>query len=1840
MMSRDGRCKTFDARADGFVRSEGCGLVVLKRLSDAIADGDPIRAVIRGSAVNHDGRSAGLTAPNGAAQREVIGQALANAGLEAGRVSYVETHGSGTALGDPIEVEALAEVYGCAASETPCVLGAVKSNIGHAEAAAGIAGLIKAVLALEHEAIPANLHFQSLNPNILLEGTRLVIPTQLQAWRAGGRPRCAAVSSFGWSGTNAHVVIEEAPARAAAEVAGAEERVHVLALSARSGAALRDLATAWLGVLNGPAAVGDLCGTAAVRRSHHAHRAAVVGRTREELSAGIGAFLRGEAGGGVSFGRGEGQQRAVFVFSGQGGQWGGMGRQMLARSAAFRGAIAECAAAFRGHVGWDLAEELEQGGTATIDRVQPTLFALGVGLSAHWRSWGIEPGMVVGHSMGEVTAAHVAGHLTLEDAARVICVRSRLLRRLSGRGAMLTVELSVAEAAAAIAGYEAEISVAVSNSARWTVLSGSPGAIAAVAKRLGELNVYCRAVQVDVASHSPQVDEIGAELIELLGGVQGRAGAVPMWSTVDSRVICGDELGATYWARNLRAPVCFARAVEEIGKAGHRLWIEVSPHPVLLGSLQEAVAGGVTVASMRREEDAERTLLEGLAALYAGGGTVLWEGVYGKGVRCVELPKYPWQRETYWLEDAGGSSERGGGAGAGPGLGGRVSPAGEAGAHYWERELSVAGQAELGEHRVQGEAVLAGSRSVEWALQAAREVLGAGAYRVEEIEWKRLLSVGDGARIQVALRGTGFAVYGRRDGEDDWREHARGRVVRLEESGPGADVRGARERCATRQSGEEFYRGLAERGLAYGKSHRGVQEVWRGSAEAVGRVACGGGLSGILDACFQVVSAACVESAGTRVPVRAGSVSVWEEPRGEVWVWARRSGAIEVVDGAGRRVIAAEGLELEQLGGAHSEIESWFYELEWHRQDRTAAPAGAGGRWVVVGDGGGVGERLCAALAGLGAQSVGLDGEAVERVVGAARGGCRGIVVLWGLEGPVRWEQVLRLVQALAQHPFREAPRLWLVTRGLESAPLWGLGRTVAYEHAELNCSMVEFADDCAVDELAAELCAGTAEDQVRLLADGRYVARLVAAPEREPSLSAAAGRAFRLESARIGRLDALGLRAMERRGPGAGEVAVEVAAAGLSFKDVLIALGTHPNRGEAVGLGQEFAGRITAVGSGVEGLRVGDAVVGCCSGSFASEVIVPAAGVTRKPNGLGFEEAGGLPVAMSTAYHSLHELARVRAGERVLIHSAAGATGLAMVGVAHWLGAEVWATAGTPEKRAYLRALGIREVMDSRSCAFAGEIAERTGGRGMDVVVNSLTGEAVAAGLSVLAVNGRFIELATRDIYAGGHLQLAAFRKGSAYFAVDLKRLLDADPHRFQKLLARAIDLVATRAVKPLPVQVLGIADAATAFGKLAAGEPIGKLVLSLRERERALIAALPGVRRDATYLITGGLGGIGLRVARWLVERGARHLALAGRRPPGAAAASAALAALRAAGVEVRVFAVDVADAAQLARMLAEIDIGMPALCGVLHAAGVLEDGMIVRMSADQFARVLAPKVEGAKHLHALTRERALDCFVLFSSVASLLGSPGQSNYAAANAYLDALAAERRRMGLPATSINWGSWAEIGLAAAQDNRGARLAGRGIATLPPDHAVQALEKILQQGRAHTAVMPFDLRQWRQYYPKRATAPLFLLLPQPHARNTPRQSPFREQLAAAVPHERLAALERHILEHAAVVLCKPVERLNKHDTFGALGLDSLIALEFRNRLELSLTLTCPATLIWNYRTVPALAKHLCALLKLDEATLKNESDDDLTPLVQEMISLADEERRALSDATPGRPANA
>ncbi|MFJ2926781.1 SDR family NAD(P)-dependent oxidoreductase [Streptomyces massasporeus] len=1934
MLSPDGRCKFASASADGFVRSEGIGVVVLKLLDDAIADGDAIRAVIHGSATLNDGRNGGaMIAPARSGQEQTLRAAYADAGVDPARVDYVEAHGTGTKVGDPVELGALTAVLGEGrTADRPLLVGSVKTNIGHCEGAAGIAGLIKAVLCLEKGLVPPSLHSAELTPAVDWSNVALEVPQELRPWPQDERPGLAGVSSFGISGTNAHVVLGAYRPEPVPE-AEAEERPRLLALSSHTPETLRETAAAYARYLGagGEPALRDIAFSAAARREHRESRLTVVGSSHKEIAGKLGAFLEGVA---TPLLRSaddvyEAPAQVVFVFPGQGSQWVGMGRELLRTQPEFRRAMEECDEAIRAEAGWSVIERLTGGAALEgVDVVQPTLWAMEVALAAVWRAWGVEPDYVVGHSMGEAAAACVSGALSVADAAAVICRRSALAKEVSGRGAMASVELSAEEARRELEPYADSISVAAINGPRSTILSGDGEAMRGLLASLQQRGVFCRLVRVDFASHGPQVEPLRQPLLDGLRTLRPRAGSVPMYSTVLTEAVDGSGLDADYWARNLREPVHFGPVVERLLEGGRTLFVEISPHPILTPAMSEYIdrsdGGSLAVGSTRRGEPEVQALLDSFGTLHLNGCPVDLARPFEPEARYVRLPGPAWQRQTYWFpegpEGAAPVTRRAApsrASGDGHPLLGAPVPGAD---HVWEGPLDLGRNAYLRDHQVQGVVIVPGTASVELVSAAGATTFGAPpaladityhegvfVYPDEEPPVLRLA-------FERSSDGTWTFEISTRYADDD--EPRRNVTGRLDPTAPAAtgvpgEPREAVQRRAPEADAQEFYRRFAAKGNQWLGAFQGIERLWSRDGEALARVEIPESIRdevahhlfhpALLDACGHTLAAVVGESGGESehdafVLGGIDRVRIHGTPRGRLWSHAVRTevradalvGDVEVRDESGTLLAEFQGLRLrylipQQLG---RDASAWVHEVVWRSAPAASGSRPASGFWLLFADSAGTAEALTSRLGGRcvvvtpgagyarrDADRYDIDPDAaddyrallddVRRETGDLV--CEGVVHLWSCDtddpgsldadpaaAVARAERlgchsVLRLFHALdaAQWP---DTRVWLVTDGAQRLPghegpvsvgqamLWGFGRSLIQEYGQWRGALVDLpagGGSRAAEQLAAELLSGSAdsaENQIAYRAGQRYVARLTrrhvpaadqAGTGRAPG-SQDAGDRFEVNTREVGLLDQLGPLPAGHRRPGPGEVEIRVGHTALNYRDVLTALGRYPGAPRGAKLGWECTGVVTEVGEGVAGLRVGDEVVAVAEGALASHVVTDAHLVVPVPARLLPEEALTLPAAFLTAYYGLCELAALAPGERVLIHAATGGVGLAALQIARWRGAEVYATAGSPHKRALLKAMGVKHVADSRSGDFAESIRAATRGKGVHVVLNSLAGEAIEQNLSLLAPYGRYVELSKKDLLENSSIGLLPFSKNLSFFSVDVIDLFRNRPEKAGALLERILELVEGRELEPLPYEVYDVGDVESAFRQMARARHIGKILVRFDEAAEPsppVSGAGDGQRlsADGTYLVTGGLGGIGLKLAEWLAGRGAGHVMLLGRSPLGDRAG--ALERLGRSGARVSYHAVDVADETAMRALLREhTGSGRPPVKGVIHAAGVLDLVSAAELGVEQFEAMVRPKAVGAWTLHRLLEREPLDFFVLFSSASAVLGSPRLSAYAAANASLDALAHLRRSQGQPALSVNWGFWASVGMVARYaEQHGRDLAPQGVQSFTPEEGIALLQRLLDTSATQVTVLAADWDRWRAAYPDAARDPLLSELfgsapapvpvsaPEPVPASAPEPVPVSVPEAtapvAAAPHTAPATpaqdtrdVEKFLVERVAKVLALPTDRLNTRKPLNRLGMDSLMATEVRSEIRHTYNVVVPLAKILSGQSITDLADFVSA----------------------------------------------
>nr|WP_040699567.1 type I polyketide synthase [Nocardia vinacea] len=1846
-LSPDARCKAFAAAADGTGFSEGVGMLVLERLSDARRLGHTVLAVVRGSAVNQDGASNGLTAPNGLSQERVVAQALANAGLAASDVDAVEAHGTGTKLGDPIEASALINVYGEGRESGPLRLGSLKSNIGHTQAAAGVGGVIKMVQAMRHEMLPKTLHVDAPSPHVDWSAGTVRLLQNSEPWPAGKRVRRAGVSSFGASGTNAHLILEEAPVDPVAAQAGGDvEGVTIaesiasyvvpLVISAKSEDALRAQAgrlRQWL-IGDPDADIWDVAHSLTTSRALLDWRGVVVGRDRRELLAGLAELAAG-APNTIESRANSGQ--TAFLFTGQGAQRVGMGADLYRAFPVFAASLDEVCTEFDPLLGRSLKDLMFADPDGVLDRTeftQPALFAFEVALFRLVESFGVTPDVLIGHSIGELAAAYVAGVWSLVDACVLVAARGRLMGALPVGGAMLAVAIGEERAVQIVADFGGRVSVAAVNGPFSTVLSGNVDAIAEIERQLGAIGVKTNRLRVSHAFHSALMDPMLAEFRSVAESISYRSPSLPVVSN-ESGVPAGDAVREPeYWVRQVRGCVRFAPGVAALAAAGVRRFVEVGPDAVLaamtrecLAEVPDAEAESMVIATARRATDEPIQFVSALAQAAVAGMEVDWAPLFaGRSAVRVDLPTYAFQHQRYWLRPAGGHDIRQSGLDdAGYPLLGAMVRLPDSSEAVFTGMLSRTEQPWLGDHVIGGVALLPGAALMDLVLHVGTMV---DCPQVAELVLEAPLPVPSVGAVELRVVASGpdetgavtVSVYSRpridtaaQEHPQQWVRHAVATVA----AGSDAPTVGPDQTIwppagATAIALADAYAELAESGYEYGPVFRGLTALWRGDGELFAEVelpeparseAAGFGVHpALLDAALHALllgGSAPAQPNAVVVPFSWENVALYATGATSLRVRVTRQDAaagderiaVTLSDTAGMVVAEVGALTLrpvsvDALGAAPRRGAGLGYGVDWIALPTPASdlPTGV---WSAADDG----ETVT--IAGRVAMVVRLDAEPFAHPA-------------TDLPIAVR-DSVTTLTQRIQRLLTADGP-IVVVTRhavavhhgevvDLLAAAAWGLLRTAQSEHPDRI--FVIDVDDWSDYRRCAEMVLTTeGEAQLAVRRGTAHTPRLsqVGSDVVEVATTQHAGAladgpvsdksTWTLTLLGKGTLSADNFRLTEDASASepltAGQVRVSMRAVGVNFRDILIALGTYPDAGARIG--NEGAGIVLEVAPDVNEFAPGDAVFGFVPG-LGSTVVADRRLLAPMPSGWSFARAAAVPAVYATAYYGLVDLASAQPGETLLLHAATGGVGMAAVQLARHLGLRLLVTASEP-KWDVLRELGFAddEIGDSRSLGFEGKFLEVTGGRGVDIVLDSLAGEFVDASLRLLPRGGRFIEMGMLD--RRDPAVVAAEHPGVDYRSFVL---LDADPERLQQILRALVELFDAGTLAPSHTTAWDLRQLPEAFRYVSQARHIGKNVLTV---------PIPPLA-DGTVLITGGTGGLGAVVARHLITaHRVRRVLLASRRGPDTPGAAELREELAALGAQVDVVACDAADRTALDRVLAQIPPQHP-LTGVIHAAGVLADGMFATMTSEQIANVLRPKVDAAWNLHEATKDMDLSAFVLYSSIAGVIGSAGQANYAAANVFLDALAHYRQVIGLPATSVAWGPWRQrAGMTSAFGAADfARLRREGFAPLDDEEGMALFDAALAGGKAAFVAARVDRTALADTDPGELRA-VMRGVARPGRRRAAAaaardSSDLVSQLSGRSTAEQDSVILDLIRTQAAAVLGHDdVETIAPNKPFSDIGFDSLGVMEFRNRLKTTAGVQLSPTAMFDYPTPTALAEFL------------------------------------------------
>ncbi|MCB1810332.1 MAG: SDR family NAD(P)-dependent oxidoreductase [Candidatus Competibacteraceae bacterium] len=1930
-LSQDGQLSTFDARANGYVRGEGAGMVVLKPLQQAMADDNRIYAVIRATRVNQDGRTVTLTSPNPEAQIALLQGVCEAAGISPAQVAYVEAHGTGTPVGDPIEATAIGRVFGKVEREQPVLIGSVKPNIGHLESAAGISGFIKVALSIYHGMVPSNRNFKSPNPNIPMDGLNLQVPLSETSLPVVDGVCRAVVNSFGFGGTNACALLESAPPSVTpATVSDAVNppspygRIYPVPISAADTDALANYAGLLAKSVDSEGSlaqlsVAEIANIQGRFRDHLDQRAVVLAHSTVDLADKLKVLQQGEEWPSTSRddipqiiqSRTSHEHKLVFTFAGQGGQWWKMGRRLLLEEPCYRRAIDEFDAVFQGIAGWSVVDEmLADEKSSRVDEAavtQPTIFAVQIGLAALWQQRGIEPDIVIGHSFGEVAAAYIAGAISLQTAAVLIHKRGLIKDQAGSQGAMAVVALAP-EQLTPFLPMDGSVGIAAFNGPAMATISGAVEGVQQTLRAIEAYDpaIFTRYLKMDFAWHSSALEPVESWFLSAVGELTWQMPRIPIVSTVTGML--ETVFDASYWWRNLRQPVCYTAAIESALELAGDTFIELGPHRTLsgltTGIAQACDRSPLIINSLHREQDDFEALAYATGALYVAGVEVNWAGFTpAVAAKSVSLPKYPWNNESLWMQ-----SEEARhilfDAPVHPLLGQRdkgPTPS-------WSNEITLTSHRYITDHNVAGQAVFPGAGYIEMMLAAVRDHFGEGCIELENIQFLTALGIeqDDDVLLRTELDPVrGFIrIYSRkRDTESDWTLRASGKA-RQRDLMIAGDIAPPLTAPAVQQAG--FYTLAEQHGLIYGPQFQGVAGVWLEDSKhglaSIERPAAltddmrqqhmihpalfDAGLQSPIPAMDQLAGRWSPDSHTADAEIMANtddSSSSWPlmlpiqvrrvlyQGAAPARFWVRyelddtvgsQSATYTFCNADGVPFLSVEGFESREFasdqdaGNAGSKTACFYQEQLVPVQ--LPSPEVPAGRYLLLAAENSKAEPICTALAERGAivETVSVDWlnstahqSLCERITTLSEDAAGLAGILWIANYPgdlastsssadilhyveqntfavIGLGQVLDRLRELEHRPF-----FALLSCGarfatddtnyqeasLVQAAVVGLERVLASELSEfrgiqIDADAAAFADGSLIAEAILADCP---ETELLIRSGAALAPRLEpvsneALPARSLSLSAKdKNKNFLVTMNAPGVLDRLILRQSPMPRLQSNEALLRVHAVGLNFRDIMAATGLLPEQAELEpawqNLGLEFGAVVEAIGSDVTHLRPGDRVMGMGRRCLQRYIAMPAEGLIAIPATIDLAQAATIPSAFVTAHYALNHVARLQAGEKVLIHLATGGVGLAAIQLAQRAGAEIFATAGSDAKRDYLRQLGIKHVMNSRALDFADEILAATDGQGVDVILNALPSAFIEKGLDCLAPYGRFLEIGKRDVYADSPIGLKALRRNGSFAVIDLAAMGHDRPQLLASLFSELMELFQTGELKPIAMTLFGVAEVAEAFRFMSQAQHIGKVVVDLTGSELAVEVDRDKpieLDRNGTYLVTGGSRGVGVAVANWLSERGAGKLVLASRR--GMLEEEEIGQRIIENGAELESVALDIVDSVAVTALIQRLVADSKPLRGIIHGAAVIEDGLLYQLDAEQIQRVIRPKVAGAWNLHTALQETGadIDFLVSFSSIAAVLGSMGQSNYVAANAFLDAFAQYRAQQGLPAGTIAWGALGDTGFVARNEAMMSYLESSGFGLIPISKVTEALEQFINTSTPVLALAAIDWPQIGRTNPKIKDTPrLAGLVSGQHVGGTR----IRSELAVTPREGWPQLLADFIQAEVAKVLQVEAKQVSTTQSLTEIGLDSLSSFELMHRLEAELSLGIPVAKFLQTPTVEGLVEMLTVTLEASFAEAEN-----------------------------------
>ena len=1844
--SPDGMCRPLDSDASGTLFGSAVTLVLLAK-EEAVKNLNltPLAWII-GSAANNDGRDKiSYTASSGRGISDVVSSAIQSAGIGADSIGYVEIHGTATKMGDPVEIQALTRAFRMHAKtfNEPIFLGAIKANIGHVEAAAGTAGLIKAVKVLQTGIVPPVVNFETGNPKILWNKIPFKVPKKVVKFPdRKEQPRRAGITSLGVGGTNVHVILEAAiQSDYISEIDNVKQPPCLpLIVSGKNQVALRENVKQIRNILDPDRyqplpSLKDLTFSLATTRTNFSIRMAypVTSKDADDgyhiLLKSLQDFENNDLSRSKEILNSDQNRitQLAFLFTGQGSQYLNMAKFLYEEHPLFKRVLDNICSHFdlylKNNLTTIIFADPKSKEACLLDRTlytQPALFAIEVSLYRLFESWGIIPQYVMGHSIGELAAAHVAGIFSLEDGCKLVAKRGSLMDSISSQGSMASVQASESMTREAIVQCKLEehVSIAALNSPMQTVISGDAKKVDKLVLHFEKENIKVTRLTVSHAFHSHHMDTILDEFREVAESITYHRPKIGLISNLSGKR-CGEEVTSVqYWVDHIRNPVNFLEGMRSLEELNVNTFLELGPQPILTGigvnCLDKADSASFIHTLRKGKNDFEETI-KALSALHVRGGDINWEVFFEPyGGKRIDLPTYAFQRKRYWLDESNirqktikmVTEEH-------PLLGEKINIP-DTGITIFTTSFSLQNLDWLKDHVVFNETIIPGATFVEmmWAVKEALALEGS----LENILFTLPIFMPKRGELKIQIKveekENGFnniAVYSKiaDDSSSPWLENASGKF-----NGKILDIPTESLPLLLKEkkiSLNRFYENFSVKGLTLGVTFQGLTESYKSDACTYYHINTPTALRSegyflhpaLLDACFQTLGLTTTNKDRVYLPIAIGEYQLFSPPSLDFWVETKlvfESDELVKLDlnlfdnhrfcFAKVKHIQFKAADTKSLKRQQVDKMKHLFSLKWvtvnndieqeiYQKERV---------WILW--------------------SSNLKGPLYQRVSNQFEESNIKIKYLESIKD-LSTDNNLPIICLFEQsdnkviqnsHSITNQALLWLqklIKLNLNTKVFWlrrendlatstltGLFRTALTEFPELDLRLIHLSEDVSREAFSFSL---SMNSETELLALGKEIKapRLHSKRDDTETMSPPVGQNYQLRSLQEGTLDKLNFETIVLPEVSSHEVKVRISASGLNFRDVLNVLGmvTIP------WLGLELAGIVEEVGDNVTHLRKGDRVMGLGKGTFADKLVVDAKLLVKIPSNMSDKEAATVPVAFITALYALRNLGQLKKGEKILIHSATGGVGMAALQLANLWECEIFATA-SESKWSYLKEFGLQDdhISSSRNLDFADIFYDTSKQKGVDLVLNSLAGEFTDRSLSLLAPNGRFLEMGKTDIRS--QEELAKFRTDVDYKTFDLSEVPSEEIH---KMLKEITLLFKKKQVRTLPFKEFQLNQASKAFRHMSQAKHIGKIII-IPTKSRSLMG-------EGYYLITGGLGAIGKNVARWLAEeQKVKKIVLISRRGEKTTGAIEFKQEIESLGTELTISACDVSDKTQLSKLLQAIDIP---LRGIFHTAGVLDDTTIQNLSHKKIRNVFLPKLDGAYYLHELTKDLELDYLVLFSSISGIVGSKGQANYAAANCFLDALAKHRKDMGLVGTSIAWGPWAEGGMMDSLSQTNKKLIKeKGFDSFIPDEGIDILQLCLEQDLSNIVATKLRQDKLAKSFEVTGIPTIFKDL----IRNTNKKQTLSTQnkytltWSALGSIERLTVIENQVSSWISDILgIEDDTDYDPEDNFYELGLDSLMLVELNNILlrEVGDMMTISSVLELDYPNISNLTNYLSDL---------------------------------------------